>query len=104
MAYTSVLKRAIQTCNIVLEELDELYIPVEKDYRLNERMYGALAGLNKKATVEKHGHEPVRESESVCVCMCVCGCLGNEAAAEWKELQHTTDRASAGKQANKEKV
>ncbi|EGD76897.1 2,3-bisphosphoglycerate-dependent phosphoglycerate mutase [Salpingoeca rosetta] len=59
IAYTSVLKRAIQTCNIVLEELDQLYIPVEKDYRLNERMYGALAGLNKQETVDKHGIDQV---------------------------------------------
>ena len=55
IAYTSVLKRAIQTCNWMLEELDQLYLPVEKDYRLNERMYGALTGLSKKAILGEHG-------------------------------------------------
>ncbi|EDQ88007.1 uncharacterized protein MONBRDRAFT_37669 [Monosiga brevicollis MX1] len=58
-AFTSVLKRAIKTCNIILEESDQEFIPVVKDYRLNERMYGALAGLDKKETVEKHGAEQV---------------------------------------------
>ena len=47
VAYTSYLKRAIKTLNYVLEELDELYIPVYKSWRLNERHYGALQGLNK---------------------------------------------------------
>ena len=46
-AFTSVLKRAIRTLNFVLEEMDRLWIPVEKDWRLNERHYGALQGLNK---------------------------------------------------------
>jgi 2,3-bisphosphoglycerate-dependent phosphoglycerate mutase len=44
----------------MLEAADMEYIPVHKDYRLNERMYGALAGLDKKETVEKHGAEQVR--------------------------------------------
>ena len=48
VAYTSYLKRAIKTLNIVLEEMDELYIPVYKSWRLNERHYGALQGLNKR--------------------------------------------------------
>ena len=58
-AYTSVLKRAVKTCNIILEQMDQMYVPVEKDYRLCERMYGALAGLNKQETVDKHGIDQV---------------------------------------------
>jgi len=57
--FTSYLKRAIITGNMVLEEIDQLYIPVKKSWRLNERMYGGLQGLNKKATVDKHGKEQV---------------------------------------------
>ena len=49
-AYTSVLKRAIRTLDLALEELDQLWIPVDKDWRLNERHYGALQGLNKAET------------------------------------------------------
>lgn len=59
MAFTSVLKRAIRTLNLGLEELDRLWIPVEKTWRLNERHYGALTGMNKAETVEKHGKEQV---------------------------------------------
>ena len=59
VAYTSYLKRAIKTLNIVLEEMDELYIPVYKSWRLNERHYGALQGLNKAETAEKYGDEQV---------------------------------------------
>eukprot|EP00055_Hartaetosiga_balthica_P018485 m.134530 g.134530 ORF g.134530 m.134530 type:complete len:310 (-) comp9626_c0_seq1:1231-2160(-) len=55
IAYTSVLKRAIRTCNFMLEEMDAMWIPVEKDFRLNERMFGALTGLNKQDTVGKDG-------------------------------------------------
>ena len=58
-AYTSVLKRAVKTCNIILEQMDQEYVPVEKDYRLCERMYGALAGLNKQETVDEHGIDQV---------------------------------------------
>jgi 2,3-bisphosphoglycerate-dependent phosphoglycerate mutase len=57
--YTSVLKRAIKTANNALEVADQLWIPMEKTWRLNERMYGALQGLNKKETVERHGKEQV---------------------------------------------
>lgn len=60
VAHTSVLKRAIKTCNFELEEADQLYIPVSKSWRLNERMYGALTGLDKKETVVKHGAEQVQ--------------------------------------------
>jgi len=55
LAYTSVLKRAIRTLTIALDGLDLLWIPVEKDWRLNERHYGALQGLNKAETAAKHG-------------------------------------------------
>ncbi|MGP1411981.1 MAG: 2,3-diphosphoglycerate-dependent phosphoglycerate mutase [Peptoanaerobacter stomatis] len=59
IAYTSYQKRAIKTLNIVLEEIDELYIPVKKSWRLNERHYGALQGLNKAETAKKYGDEQV---------------------------------------------
>ena len=58
-AYTSVLKRAIRTLNFVLEELDQLWLPVVKDWRLNERHYGALQGLNKAETAAKFGEAQV---------------------------------------------
>jgi 2,3-bisphosphoglycerate-dependent phosphoglycerate mutase len=60
VAYTSVLKRAIKTLWIVLEELDQMWIPVHRSWRINERMYGALQGLNKAETVAKHGEEQVK--------------------------------------------
>ena len=59
IAYTSVLKRAIRTLWIVLDELDLMWIPVKKSWRLNERHYGALQGLNKSETANKHGEEQV---------------------------------------------
>ncbi len=59
VAYTSYQKRAIKTLNIVLEEIDELFIPIKKSWRLNERHYGALQGLNKADTAEKYGDEQV---------------------------------------------
>src|SRR5258708_14837404 len=55
VAYTSVIKRAIKTLGIALDVLDQLWIPVTKDFRLNERHYGALQGLNKAETSAKHG-------------------------------------------------
>ena len=58
-AFTSVLTRAIRTLNIVLDELDLLWIPVEKSWRLNERHYGALQGLDKAETAAKFGNEQV---------------------------------------------
>src|SRR5258705_3654960 len=58
-AYTSVLKRAIRTLNFVLEEMDRLWLPVEKDWRLNERHYGALQGLNKGEMAAKFVEEHV---------------------------------------------
>ncbi len=59
VAYTSYLKRAIKTLNYILEELDEMYIPVYKSWRLNERHYGGLTGLNKAETAKKYGDEQV---------------------------------------------
>ncbi len=59
IAYTSVLKRAIRTLNIVLDVMDLMWIPVIKSYRLNERHYGALQGLNKAETAQKYGDEQV---------------------------------------------
>jgi 2,3-bisphosphoglycerate-dependent phosphoglycerate mutase len=55
VAFTSVLKRAIKTLGITLDTLDQLWIPVTKSWRLNERSYGALQGLNKAETAAKHG-------------------------------------------------
>jgi 2,3-bisphosphoglycerate-dependent phosphoglycerate mutase len=57
--YTSVLKRAIRTLYFVLEEMDRLWLPVEKDWRLNERHYGDLQGLNKSETAAKFGEKQV---------------------------------------------
>jgi len=59
VAYTSVLKRANDTLNYILEELGEKDIPIKKSWRLNERHYGALQGLNKDETREKYGAEQV---------------------------------------------
>jgi len=59
IAFTSVLKRALSTLWLCLEGMDRLWIPVEKNWRLNERHYGALQGLNKAETAEKHGEEQV---------------------------------------------
>ena len=58
-AYTSYLRRAIRTLWMILEETDRCYVPVEKDWRLNERHYGSLAGLNKAETIERYGEEQV---------------------------------------------
>lgn len=60
VAYTSVLKRAIRTCQIVLDALDLLWIPVIKSWRLNERHYGALQGLNKAETADAHGEDQTK--------------------------------------------
>jgi len=60
IAYSSVLKRAMRTLWIALDEMDRLYLPVERSWRLNERHYGALTGLNKAETAEKHGEAQVK--------------------------------------------
>jgi 2,3-bisphosphoglycerate-dependent phosphoglycerate mutase len=57
IAYTSVLKRAIKTLWLALEQMDQMWIPVHNTWRLNERHYGALQGLNKAETAAKHGME-----------------------------------------------
>ncbi len=60
LVFTSLLKRAIRTCNIALDELDQLWLPVQRSWRLNERHYGALQGLNKAETAARHGEEQVK--------------------------------------------
>ena len=60
MAFTSVLKRAIKTLWLVLEEMDEMWIPTMKSWRLNERHYGALQGLDKSETAAKYGEAQVK--------------------------------------------
>ena len=69
VCYTSYLKRAVHTLDIVLDELDRVWLPVIKTWKLNERHYGALQGLNKSATAAKYGEEQVkiwRRSFDVC--------------------------------------
>ena len=61
VGYTSVLKRAIRTMNIMLHEMDLMWIPVYKCWKLNERHYGALQGLNKDETIQKYGEEQVHK-------------------------------------------
>jgi 2,3-bisphosphoglycerate-dependent phosphoglycerate mutase len=60
LAFTSVLKRAIRTLWMVLDEMDLMWIPVQRDWRLNERHYGALQGLNKAETAAKYGEDQVK--------------------------------------------
>jgi len=60
IAYTSVLKRAIRTLWITLDQMDLMWIPVQRDWRLNERHYGALQGLNKAETAAKYGEDQVK--------------------------------------------
>ncbi len=60
LVFTSLLKRAIRTSVIAQDELDQLWLPVERSWRLNERHYGALQGLNKAETAAKHGEEQVK--------------------------------------------
>ena len=60
IAFTSVLKRAIRTLWIMLDEMDRMWIPVERSWRLNERHYGALQGLDKAQTVARHGEQQVK--------------------------------------------
>ncbi len=61
VVYTSVLKRSIRTVWIVLEQMDRMWLPVEKSWRLNERHYGALQGLNKAETVHEYGEDLVSQ-------------------------------------------
>ena len=59
LCFTSLQTRAIKTLNLALEEMGRLWLPVEKDWRLNERHYGGLTGLDKAETAAKHGDEQV---------------------------------------------
>ncbi|WP_331828228.1 2,3-diphosphoglycerate-dependent phosphoglycerate mutase [Candidatus Blochmannia sp. SNP] len=59
--YTSVLKRAIHTLWIILDQLDQAWLPIEKSWRLNERHYGTLQGLNKDEAVKKYGYETIQK-------------------------------------------
>lgn len=61
LAYTSVLKRAIKTLLIIMEDLDRLWVDVRRTWHLNERHYGSLQGLNKREMVEKYGEQQVHE-------------------------------------------
>lgn len=60
ICYTSYLKRVIHTLNLVLDEMDRDWLPIIKSYKLNERHYGALQGLNKAETAEKYGEDQVK--------------------------------------------
>lgn len=60
VAYTSYLKRSIRTLWVILDELDQMWIPIHNNWRLNERHYGALQGLDKRETAERHGPEQVQ--------------------------------------------
>ncbi len=60
LCFTSLQTRAIKTLNLALEEMQRLWLPVEKDWRLNERLYGGLTGLDKAETAAKHGEEQVK--------------------------------------------
>lgn len=60
VCYTSYLKRAIHTLNLILDEMDRVWLPLNKSWRLNERHYGALQGLNKAETAAKYGEEQVK--------------------------------------------
>ncbi|MDP6530490.1 MAG: 2,3-bisphosphoglycerate-dependent phosphoglycerate mutase, partial [Arenicellales bacterium] len=59
LAMTSYLKRSVRTLWLILEELEQMYLPVQTDWRLNERHYGALQGLDKKETATRHGDAQV---------------------------------------------
>src|SRR4051812_41595522 len=60
VAHTSVLTRAVVTCDLALEQMGQVWLPVQRHWRLNERHYGALQGLDKKATTERHGAEQTK--------------------------------------------
>jgi 2,3-bisphosphoglycerate-dependent phosphoglycerate mutase len=61
IGFTSVLKRSIKTLHVVLDQMDMLWIPVQKSWRLNERFYGALQGLNKDETIKLYGADQVQK-------------------------------------------
>ncbi|MFM2047001.1 MAG: 2,3-diphosphoglycerate-dependent phosphoglycerate mutase [Actinomycetota bacterium] len=60
VAHTSVLTRAVLTCHLALSEMGQVWLPVQRNWRLNERHYGALQGLDKKATTDRHGEEQTK--------------------------------------------
>ena len=60
VAHTSVLTRAVDTCNLALDAMGQVWLPVQRHWRLNERHYGALQGLDKKETTERHGAEQTK--------------------------------------------
>jgi len=60
VAHTSVLTRAVMTCHLALEAMDQVWLPVQRHWRLNERHYGALQGLDKKETTERHGADQTK--------------------------------------------
>jgi 2,3-bisphosphoglycerate-dependent phosphoglycerate mutase len=60
VAHTSLLTRAVMTCHLALDAMGQVWLPVERSWRLNERHYGALQGLDKKATTERHGAEQTK--------------------------------------------
>ena len=60
VAHTSVLARAVVTCHLALEAMGQVWLPVQRHWRLNERHYGALQGLDKKETTERHGAEQTK--------------------------------------------
>lgn len=70
VVFTSRLKRAIRTVWIILSELNEVYLPVFKSWRLQERHYGALTGLSKKELAEQVGADLVQTWYVLCVCVC----------------------------------
>jgi 2,3-bisphosphoglycerate-dependent phosphoglycerate mutase len=82
VAYTSFLKRAIRTLWIALDEMDLLWVPVYRSWRLNERHYGALQGLNKAETAAAHGEAQVqiwrRSYDEGCITPRVCSIPGGE--------------------------
>ncbi len=80
LAFTSVLKRAIRTLWSVLDEMDRMWLPVVNDWRLNERHYGALQGLNKAETAKK-----LRRRAGTDLAACLCG--GARAAARWRSAR-----------------
>lgn len=60
VSHTSLLERAVVTCNLALEAMGQVWLPVQRSWRLNERHYGALQGLDKKETTERHGAEQTK--------------------------------------------
>lgn len=70
ICYTSYLKRAVHTLQHILDEMDRVWLPVVKTWKLNERHYGALQGLNKAETAEKYGEEQVKEWQAGLLLFC----------------------------------